>query len=230
MIKRRVVEGNTEDDDPWRVGHPVIFPYILRVGSRGQFTFQIRVPVDDTHTWHVYYSAYRPGIPVPKQDSIPIYEAPLYDRDGKFEMEVTTVQDFFAWITQGAVAERDKEHLGQSDIGVIMFRDLLFDQMEKVERGEDPIEVYRDPAKNVCIDLPQEQLAYDTRQGRKWGEWFEGTRLKRGADRSSPLITTLRDLFLGGDRRTERGEPLLPPIVPTAYPEAPGHREVVLLP
>src|SRR5438552_736885 len=33
MIKRRVVEGETEEHQPWKVGHPVIFPNILRVGS-----------------------------------------------------------------------------------------------------------------------------------------------------------------------------------------------------
>jgi len=35
-----------------------------------------------------------------------------------------------------------------SDQGVILFRNLLLEQIEKVERGEDPMGVIRDPAKN----------------------------------------------------------------------------------
>lgn len=58
------------------------------------------------------------------------------------------------------MAERHKEHLGQSDVGVIMYRELLLEQIERVESGLDPIEVYRDPAKNQIIMLPQEESPY----------------------------------------------------------------------
>src|SRR5438874_2273804 len=50
MLKRRVVEGNSEEDDAWKVGHPVVFPNILRVGGGRQAEFQYRVPVDDNTT------------------------------------------------------------------------------------------------------------------------------------------------------------------------------------
>ena len=40
IIKRRVVEGNSEEDDPWRVGHPIIFPTILRIGASGNYRFE----------------------------------------------------------------------------------------------------------------------------------------------------------------------------------------------
>ena len=49
----------------------------------------IRVPVDDTHTLHIYYSVYRPRIPVAPQDSIPVYEIPLRDQDGRFAIDFT---------------------------------------------------------------------------------------------------------------------------------------------
>ena len=59
ILKRRVLEGQTEQDEDWKIGHPLVFPGMLRVGGGGIATFQIRVPVDDTHTWHVWYQAYR---------------------------------------------------------------------------------------------------------------------------------------------------------------------------
>ena len=46
----------------------------------------MRVPIDDTHTMHVHYNVYAPpkGVEAPKQDSIPHYEVPLRDEEGKF--------------------------------------------------------------------------------------------------------------------------------------------------
>ena len=35
IIKRRVLEGHTEEDDDWAIGHPLVFPYGMRVGGRG---------------------------------------------------------------------------------------------------------------------------------------------------------------------------------------------------
>ena len=69
IIKRRVTAGRTEDDPDWRIGHPILFPNILRVGS----SFQYRVPVDDTHTMHIWFTAYPqpPGEETPKQDTSP---------------------------------------------------------------------------------------------------------------------------------------------------------------
>ncbi|MFX9950748.1 hypothetical protein ABTP47_19310, partial [Acinetobacter baumannii] len=63
VIKRRVLKGQSELEDDWRVGHPVVFPYTLAVGSGGlgTYAFQLRIPIDDTHTWHVWYNAYVPG-------------------------------------------------------------------------------------------------------------------------------------------------------------------------
>jgi 5,5'-dehydrodivanillate O-demethylase oxygenase subunit len=44
---------------------------------------------------------------------------------------------------------------------VILFRKLLEEQMEKVERGEDPMAVVRDPAKNFpMIAIPREGKAH----------------------------------------------------------------------
>src|SRR5207244_11067159 len=63
--KRRLIEGDPEDADDWTVGHPLIFPYILCVGQGTSYSYQIRVPVDDTHTLHIvmYNRPRRPDDP-----------------------------------------------------------------------------------------------------------------------------------------------------------------------
>jgi len=78
IIKRRVLAGNSEADDDWKVGHPLIFPCMLRVGSGGQHRMQIRVPIDETHTWHLWYACYRPADPDRQigQTEIPLYDVP----------------------------------------------------------------------------------------------------------------------------------------------------------
>jgi 5,5'-dehydrodivanillate O-demethylase oxygenase subunit len=48
------------------------------------------------------------------------------------------------WETQGVVADRTKEHLGNSDKGVALLRKVMFEEIEKVQRGEDPMGVVRD--------------------------------------------------------------------------------------
>ena len=65
-----------------------------------------------------------------------------------------------AWITQGAISERTTERLGTSDKGVILYRSLLLEQIERIERGEDPLGVVRDRAKNEpMIRIPREREA-----------------------------------------------------------------------
>jgi 5,5'-dehydrodivanillate O-demethylase len=160
IIKRRVVEGRSEQDPEWRIGHPVLFPNILRVGSN----FQYRVPVDDTHTLHVWFTAYpqAPGSEVPKQEKIPFYKVPLpTDERGLADWEFldnNSGQDIMAWITQGPIADRSLERLGESDKGIILYRRMLRQQLAIVEAGGEPMNVFRDPDQNVCIDLPWEGL------------------------------------------------------------------------
>jgi 5,5'-dehydrodivanillate O-demethylase len=159
IIKRRVVEGETEDDPNWRIGHPIVFPNILRVASG----FQYRVPMDDTHTLHVWYSAHAmpPGETAPEQDTIPFYQVPVPFPDEKGLPQWSVLdnnggQDIMAWLTQGEIADRSVEKLAESDKGIILYRRMLKEQMAIVGDGGDPMNVLRDPAKNVSIELPSE--------------------------------------------------------------------------
>ncbi len=149
IIKRRLMEGQAEDSDDWTVGHPVVFPNILAVGSGGglwqQYTFQLRVPVDDTSTRHYWYHAY-----VPPAGS---YEPPIVAPDGSFLLEYIHGQDVMAWVTQGAIADRSRESLGSTDRGVTMYRKMLERELAVAEAGGDPKGVIRDAARNAYIEL-----------------------------------------------------------------------------
>jgi 5,5'-dehydrodivanillate O-demethylase len=72
------------------------------------------------------------------------------------QLDNNSGQDIAMWYTQGATSDRWNEHLGASDRGVIMFRKMVEDSIRTVEQDDDPINVFRDAAKNVCIDLPVE--------------------------------------------------------------------------
>lgn len=158
IIKRRVVEGRTESDEEWRVGHPVIFPNMLRVGRTGVYGLQIRVPVDDHNTLIWWYSAFRsPGVEPPPQPEPPVFDVP-YLADGDFILDTVEGQDMMAWVTQGSVADRSTENVATSDRGVVMYRRLLSEQIQRVAEGEDPIGVVREP--HDCIVLQQEESLY----------------------------------------------------------------------
>lgn len=160
IYKRRLLEGeDPQTSEDWLTGHPVIFPYILAVGDHSRPTLQIRVPVDDTHTLHYWYRAeLRASGAEPKPVSI--YEVPHVHKNGRLVVETINGQDMMAWVTQGEISDRTTERLGTSDKGIILFRNLLLEQMEKVERGEDPMGVVRDPAKNEpYIEIGREKVA-----------------------------------------------------------------------
>ena len=67
-------------------------------------------------------------------------------------------QDQCAWITQGAISDRSTEFLGVTDVGIIMFRRLIEEQIRVVEDGGDPINVHR--VDRGPISLPQEYSHY----------------------------------------------------------------------
>jgi 5,5'-dehydrodivanillate O-demethylase len=186
IIKRRVVNDGTEDDAEWSRGHPVLFPNVLVVGSEDSPNFQFRVPVDDEHTLHIAYTVSTPGVPVPEQKGPVVYEIPLPDHDAMGApvwktLEQTLVQDMMAWWTQGPIARRELERLGVSDEGIILFRKLLEQQIDKVALGEDPMNTFRDPVQNVSLPVQTERAR---------GVFFGGT-----GGIFNPLADELRELF-----------------------------------
>jgi 5,5'-dehydrodivanillate O-demethylase len=162
IYKRRLMQGQPEDVDDWRVGHPVVFPCTLAVGSGGglwtMYAFQIRVPMDDTHTMHYWYTAFAPpaGAHVPPHllDEVPHYDVPCWNADGEYNLDLIDAQDVMAWVTQGPIAKRELEKLGWTDRGVILLRKVLARELDNIARGADPMGVIRRP--HEIIELPVE--------------------------------------------------------------------------
>ena len=156
VIKRRIVGDETEQDDHWRIGHPVLFPNILRVQSNLQF----RVPIDDTHTLHFRYEFRQLRDGEAEPDSVPYEDMPLYFPDGSIKRDYVMGQDITAWVIQGSISDRTTEHLGVSDVGIIMYRRLLDQQARVVEDGGEPMNVWRNTEENEIIVLPIEEFSY----------------------------------------------------------------------
>lgn len=158
ILKRRRIAGETEENPNWRIGHPVVFPNILRVNT----CFQYRVPIDDEHTLHIWYTAHLvPPEHLSPQPEIPFYEVPVPDEDERGNprwdlLDGNSGQDMLMWYTQGGLVDRSTEHLGLSDKGIILYRRLLLDQLARLEQGEELMNVFRDPDRNQRIDLPWE--------------------------------------------------------------------------
>jgi 5,5'-dehydrodivanillate O-demethylase len=148
IYKRRLVEGEPEDADDWAVGHPFIFPHTLIQGVGESYGYQIRVPVDDTNTMHVRYRGAALKAGQAPQTQVPVQHLKLpYDSFGRVEWPDIPLQDESAWVAQGPISDRTQEHLVTSDKGVILYHNLLLENVAKVERGEDPMFVIRDAAK-----------------------------------------------------------------------------------
>jgi 5,5'-dehydrodivanillate O-demethylase len=142
--------------------HPILFPNILRVGT----TTQIRVPIDDTHTY-VVFVRFQPtpdgSLVEDEPDELPLTYVQPYKTPGtelhpvaRFQWNGANqggnqLQDYMAWETQGPIANRPGEHLATSDRGVVQFRTMLRREIEKVQRGEEPMGVVRDPS-HAMID------------------------------------------------------------------------------
>jgi len=154
LIKRRVFkDGKIEE-------HPLLFPTVLRQANRTQ----IRVPIDDTHTWIVYVH-FVPDSAEPRanKDEVPVnYRKPFKDPPDarhpftKHRLDEVDAQDFMAWETQGPIVDRTRERLAASDRGVVMYRQMLRREIDKVARNLDPMNVMRDPD-HAIIDTKMDE-------------------------------------------------------------------------
>ena len=151
--KYRLTTGQDETAGSWTIGHPMVFPNYVLIGQAGYKEFQIRVPVDDTTTWHLSYHVYfaGPGVEIPEQSTIPTFEVPMRDYP-----DYVLGQDIVTWPSQGAITDRSVEKLAETDRGLIMYRKMLEENIKIVEDGGDPMNVFRDPKENEFIELEME--------------------------------------------------------------------------
>ena len=197
IVKRRVVVGGSESDTAWADGHPIVFPNMLRQGGSGDGTpgtggmsgpaFQIRTPIDDHNTAHWWVACYprlegEPGRS-PRTSRSTTRSVPDLTPEGQPRWEIldsNSAQDPAAWITQGQIADRSQEHLGRSDRGIILYRQMLEENIRRVEQGEDPMNTFRDPDENVYLSMRTE---------RPIGERYAGTLTRQGAaTKYSPIL------------------------------------------
>ena len=192
ILKRRVLEGNSEENDDWAVGHPLVFPYCMRVGGAGIEQMQIRVPIDDTHTWVAFYSSHQPpGMETFPEQVYPVdYEFEWLDDNGEHIVDYIEGQDIMAWVTQGDINDRTAEHLGKSDIGVIQLRKMFREQMALVAEGKDPTVGFT-REKHDRIGLPCEKDKFGVDYTEFALSWISG-----GSGRYSPAMDTIKKLYL----------------------------------
>lgn len=147
IMKKRTYKDGTVDE------HPMIFPTHLR--TRG--SIWLRTPIDDTHTAQIVlgFREIEDGSDVEQNDPPVEYLAPLKEPADalhpftKFDIYARygqiLSQDIVMWETQGPMGDRPNERLATSDKGIVMLHELMAAEIAKVERGEDPMGVIRDP-------------------------------------------------------------------------------------
>ena len=141
----------------------LVFPHAFTIPMSSEMTItQWHVPVDDKrHYWYAIFTSF--GAPVNKEEMrrqrLALYELPDYiPRKNKtndygfdaHEQEHATftgmgtdinVHDQWACESMGAIADRTKEHLGQSDKAITAYRRLLRSAIEAAGNGGKPLMV-----------------------------------------------------------------------------------------
>jgi 5,5'-dehydrodivanillate O-demethylase len=152
FVYKRVREGQSEEDRYWTIGRVALWPNAFYLGSH----FEWRVPVDDENTLSVAWFFMR----VPKgrepyiQREVPTWVSPLKDENGRLITSHIINQDIVAWTGQGRIADRTKENLRSSDIGITMMRQRFFAEIEAMAAGNEPTGIIRSANAAQCISLP----------------------------------------------------------------------------
>lgn len=152
FVYRRIREDTDESNPLWTIGRACIMPNLFVPAH-----FEWRVPVDDYNTLSIVWTYDR----VPRdrepyvQEQVPYWYAPIKDeRSGRWITSHVINQDTVAWVGQGAISDRENEHLGRSDQGVRLFRRQLERDLAAVAEGRDPKGVIRDPEQNRALHIP----------------------------------------------------------------------------
>ena len=138
----------------------LVFPHAFVIPMSSEMTItQWHVPIDDTrHYWHAIFTSF--GAPVDKDEMrrqrLMLYELPdyvprknksnQYGFDPHEQAQATftgmgadiNVHDQWACESMGAIQDRSREHLGQSDKAISAYRRLLRDAIAATAAGARP--------------------------------------------------------------------------------------------
>ena len=159
------VEGVTKP----RISHFVFPSHVrhsaARIGEQPRQVIRFRVPADDITTTTFWIDFY------PHKDGQPVRPEPLkttgfkkdqpgvYQRveDGWWNLP-NREQDRVAQETQGAIADRTKEHLATSDQGILMLRKMIREAIDAVKQGKDPAGVFRSAHDPITFDSSRDAV------------------------------------------------------------------------
>jgi 5,5'-dehydrodivanillate O-demethylase len=138
-----------------------------RRGRKPDHAIRFRVPMDDTNTMTFWLRFY----PYGEEDSGKPFvlktvgfendQPGVYTRvdDGWWGV-ASQDQDRVAQESQGLIYSRTHEHLGASDQGVIMLRNMIKESIAAVKRGDDPVWVLRGASQNekITFDASMQEI------------------------------------------------------------------------
>ena len=153
LIYKRIRTDTDERHPLWTTGRLVLWPNVFFLSDHLEW----RVPIDDENTLSVTWAFNR--VPHERepyvQERIPSWRGPIKDEaTGRWITSHVMNQDFVAWVGQGRIADRAREHLGSSDRGIAILRRHFFGELDAIAQGQDPKGLVRDLEKNACVSLP----------------------------------------------------------------------------
>lgn len=172
-----VFQRRLDGSDKWLADRTVLFPNVDAAGGQGWYMTWV-VPVDETHTLLAYrltmtsWKTPRGQVMIPAKRGVEQARVPAYRKRAALDPVAgpskdfgshLVSQDYASWLGPGTIVDRTREHLGETDRGVIMFRKKLFEQAAIVAAGGDPQGVLREPAKNRRLTLPGARKGYGLR-------------------------------------------------------------------
>ncbi|HEY4134539.1 MAG TPA: Rieske 2Fe-2S domain-containing protein [Alphaproteobacteria bacterium] len=155
-------ETQYEGGEFLNVYHHIVPAHTRRLGARAGYShpaqfLHFRVPVDDYHTLTYIIEAVqtedgKPGTLTTKGTRG--LKPGEYQKieDGWWGL-ASQDQDRIAQESQGVIADRTKESLASSDQGIAMFRRMLLDGLDAIDKGGDPMGVIRDRGQNHMIEF-----------------------------------------------------------------------------
>lgn len=142
-------------DEGWSVGGTSIWPNAVYEGNSRACHIEWYTPIDDRRTLAISWFFNR-AAPNALIDGIEVthWRSPPRDDDGEFVMSHRLNRKHVMWITQGMISDRTKEHLMESDRGIVMLRNKLFSQLALIADGGEPKGTLRSMAANRRLKLP----------------------------------------------------------------------------